>query len=321
MSLPTLASVGSALASLTLQRALSLTANRLSRSRVRMETGLQDPRAEAECLVSYALSVPVERLVRYRRRPLTGRQRRRLAWLIALRTRRRLPLPYLVGEAFFAGRSFHVDRRVLIPRSLIENILDDSEGLALWMDPERLGRILDLGTGSGCLAITLALAYPGARVDGSDICPRALAVADINRRRFRLGGDRLRLIRSDLFQNLPRECYDLIVANPPYVAPGEYASLPREYRHEPGRALRAGEGGLALVAAILRQAADHLAPGGWLICEVGDRGQETLLARWPDFPGEWVHFHFGRSGVFVIDRDSLVRWRGEGWHGDEGVQG
>ncbi|MBF0624653.1 MAG: 50S ribosomal protein L3 N(5)-glutamine methyltransferase [Magnetococcales bacterium] len=305
---------------LTLQRAVSRTANRLARSRVRMETGLQEPGAEAERLVCYALSVPTDQVIRYRRRLLTRRQRRNLERLVALRTRRRVPLPYLVKEAWFAGRSFHVDRRVLIPRSLIENILDDPEGLAIWLDPGRIRRILDLGTGSGCLAVSLALAHPWARVDGSDLSPRALAVAEINRRRYHLG-DRLRLIRSDLFQNLPRGCYDLIVANPPYVAPGEYATLPREYRHEPTLALRAGEGGLALVGTILRQAADHLAPGGLLVCEVGDRGQETMQSRWPDLPVEWVHFHFGRSGVFVIDRDSLVRWRGDSRNGHGGGQG
>ncbi|MBF0134816.1 MAG: 50S ribosomal protein L3 N(5)-glutamine methyltransferase, partial [Magnetococcales bacterium] len=228
--------------------------------------------------------------------------------VIDVRIRERLPVAYITHEAFFAGRRYYVDERVLIPRSCIENFFDDPEGFSPWVDPARVRRVLDLCTGSGCLAVALAEMFPHAAIDAADISPAALEVARINR--DQLGcRERIRLLQTDLFQNLERECYDLIVTNPPYVPQATFEALPREYHHEPAIALRGGDDGLLLVAAILAQASDHLTPGGVLVCEVGDEVEEIMKIQWPDLPVEWIFFHFGASGAFAIRRETLASWQ------------
>ncbi|MBF0429477.1 MAG: HemK family protein methyltransferase, partial [Magnetococcales bacterium] len=166
----------------------------------------------------------------------------------------------------------------------------------------------DLGTGSGCLAISLSLAFPSARVDAVDLSLEALEVAKKNRRQFGLQ-QRVRLLQSNLFSALAKERYDLIVTNPPYVPRADFEQLPVEYHREPAMALCAGPDGLDLLDPILRQAADHLTPGGVLICETGDDVQEILMARWPEVPVEWIPFHFGGSGVFAIQKETLEAWK------------
>lgn len=223
------------------------------------------------------------------------------------RITKRLPVAYIIGEAPFAGHRFAVNADVLIPRSRIENMLDDPGKLRRLLGSKQIKRILDLGTGSGCLAIAFALAFPDAMVDATDISSAALQVADENRRRFHLE-QRVRLVESDLFSQLSGRRYSLIVTNPPYVSQATMATLPMEYRHEPALALDGGGDGLALVEPILRQAAHFLTPKGVLICEVGDETGERMKERWPDLPVEWIYFHFGASGVFVARRDHLARW-------------
>ncbi|MEO5340442.1 MAG: 50S ribosomal protein L3 N(5)-glutamine methyltransferase [Magnetococcus sp. MYC-9] len=230
---------------------------------------------------------------------------------LAQRIDQRLPAAYIVGEAPFAGYRFAVNPDVLIPRSRLENLLDDPGQLHRLLGRQRVKRILDLGTGSGCLAIAFALAFPDAQIDATDISPAALAVAKANGRRFhkRHGlHKRLRWVQSDLFDQLADRRYTLIVSNPPYVSRETLAALPPEYRHEPSLALDGGSDGLALVEPILRQAARFLTPHGVLICEVGDDTGEQMMARWPELPVEWIFFHFGASGVFAARRDDLAHW-------------
>ncbi|MBF0628862.1 MAG: 50S ribosomal protein L3 N(5)-glutamine methyltransferase [Magnetococcales bacterium] len=282
-------------------------AQQLKRADLCFASGMQEPYPEAEYLVCHAFDIPLEpHALRVARVPADGWQR--VQALLAARIGQRKPAAYVTGEAFFAGHRFVVDERVLIPRSRIENILDDPRGFSPWLSRNRVRRILDLGTGSGCLAIALALAFPKARVDAVDLSPGALEVATLNRERFGLGR-RLRLLRSDLFSALQGERYDLIVSNPPYVPVPDFERLPAEYHCEPAMALVAGVDGLDLLTPILRQAPDHLEPGGLLVCETGDDVEAILMARWPDLPVEWLPFHFGASGVFAVLKEPLEAWR------------
>lgn len=269
--------------------------------------GMQEPYLEAEYLVLHAFSISPS-LPPARRPAPPVNAAALMEGVLTKRIEQRQPAAYVTGEAFFAGRTFFVDQRVLIPRSRIENILDDPSGFTPWLDSRRVLRILDLGTGSGCLAITLALAFPDALVDAVDISVEALEVAKVNCERFHLH-KRLRLMASNLFSGLAGQRYDLIVSNPPYVPQADFEQLPPEYRCEPELALRAGFDGLDLLEPILRQASDFLTPGGLLVCETGDDVEKILMKRWPKLPVEWISFHFGASGVFAVHKESLESWR------------
>ena len=230
--------------------------------------------------------------------PASGIQRiRRLA---GRRVRERIPLAYLLREAWLDGRTFHVDRRVIVPRSYISELL--REKLRPWVRrPVR--RVLDLCTGSGCLAILAALAYPKAKVDATDLSAAALAVARINVDQYGLAR-RIRLLRSDLFRAIRAERYDLILTNPPYVDAKSMKRLPREYRHEPAQALAAGRDGLEIVRRILAQASGHLAPRGILVCEVGD-SRRALERAFPLLPFTWPETSEPDACVFLLEREQL----------------
>jgi ribosomal protein L3 glutamine methyltransferase len=174
-----------------------------------------------------------------------------------------------------------------------------------WIEPRRVTRALDLGTGSGCIALAMARAFPRARVDGSDIDGEALAVAEINRRRLRLTR-RVRLIESDHFAALSGESYDIIASNPPYVGKREMRGLPSEYRHEPRHALESGPQGLDSVGVILREAAQYLRPRGLLVVEVGNT-ERALRRAYPRVPFTWLDFERGGGGVFLLMREQLLR--------------
>lgn len=211
------------------------------------------------------------------------------------------PLAYLIGRAWFAGLEFEVTPDVLVPRSpLAELVLDEFRP---WVEPQLLRRVLDLCTGCGCIAIALATRLPEARIDASDISPAALRVAATNVRRHGVG-DRVQLIPSDLFQSIPACRYDLIVANPPYVPQLSLGSLPSEYRCEPALALASGPDGLDAVLGILEEAPHYLAPGGILVCEVGE-SEDRLHSVLPTVPFLWLEFERGGSGVFVLTYDQL----------------
>jgi len=216
----------------------------------------------------------------------------RIERLAERRVAERKPLAYLLKEAWLAGQSFYVDERVIVPRSHIAALLPG-------LRRRPAARLLDLCTGSGCLAILAARAFPAARVDAVDLSPAALAVARKNVARHRLGR-RIHLRRSDLFAGVRGARYDLILSNPPYVGAGAMAGLPAEYRHEPRMALAGGADGLDLVARIVAQATDHLEPGGLLVCEVGD-GKAALQRRFRGLKLDWL-----KPEVFSAAREALA---------------
>ena len=216
----------------------------------------------------------------------------RIERLAERRIAERMPVAYLLKEAWLAGQSFYVDERVIVPRSHIAELLP-----GLRRRPAK--RVLDLCAGSGCLAVLAAQAFRAAQVDAIDLSPAALAVARKNVARHRLGR-RVHVRRSDLFQALRGARYDLILSNPPYVRANAMAGLPAEYRHEPRMALAGGADGLDLVARILAQAPDHLEPGGVLVCEVGD-GKAAVQRRFRGLKLDWL-----KAEVFAAERDALA---------------
>jgi ribosomal protein L3 glutamine methyltransferase len=263
--------------------------------------GTTNARDEAAFLVLEALSLPIDRLAPYLDLRPTPAERARLLTLIDARVSRRVPAPYLVGAAYMHGVRFHADRRALIPRSLIGDMLAD--GVLPLGDTGKIRRVLDLCTGSGCLAILAALAFPRARIEASDLSAGALALARRNVKTHRLG-DRIALHRGDLFAPLNGRRYDLIISNPPYVDAQAMARLPPEYRHEPRRALAAGDDGLALVRRILADAPRYLTRNGALLCEIG-RGRELLEAAFPRLPFLWLDTEHSTGEVFWIAGDQL----------------
>ena len=265
-------------------------ARRFKRAGLHYGHGTHNAKEEAAWLISSVLGFLLEQ-------ELSTKQVRTINSHAQRRIRERIPLAYLLKEAWLGEQSFYVDKRVIVPRSFIAELL--RERLSPWLQDEPK-RALDLCTGSGCLAVLLALTFPKVRVDASDVSAAALAVAKKNIGRYKLNG-RVKPVRSNLFERLGK--YDLIVSNPPYVTARSMARLPREYRHEPSMALAAGKDGLDLVHRILAKAKDHLAPGGLLVCEIGgnrkalERAYPRVEFTWPDIsdPGS----------VFILRREQV----------------
>jgi len=265
--------------------------------------GTDNARDEAVWLVISTLHIPYDDLDAQAEQQLSETEQREVRELIETRIRTRKPLAYLLHEAWFAGLKFYVDERVIVPRSLIGDFIP--EQFQPWIDPARVHRILDLCTGSGCIAIAAALAFPQAQVDGADISTDALAVARINVEQHGLGA-RVQLVQSDLFQGLAGRRYDLILTNPPYVDAADMAALPDEYRHEPTLALASGEQGLNAIIRILAQAPAHLEPGGTLVAEVGN-SHAALAERFPGVPFVWLTSASGDESVFLLSAGELAR--------------
>ncbi len=256
---------------------------------------------EATQLVLHAMSMPHDLSPVYGASRVTTDEKRRVLALFERRINERIPAAYLTGEAWFAGLSFKSDPRALVPRSPIAELIES--GFEPWLGGREVGRALDLCTGSGCIAIATAHYHPHWQVDGVDIDDDALSLAAENKQRLMATNVRLR--KSDLFNDLRGEIYDLIVTNPPYVTHGETDALPAEYAHEPELGLRAGDDGLDLALKILRDAPAHLSSQGLLICEVGE-AERALVELLPELPLAWVEFKVGQMGIFVVERADLV---------------
>jgi len=252
---------------------------------------------EAVYLTLHTLNLPLDRLEPFLDARLLTQERDALLEIYRRRCEDRLPAAYLTNEAWLAGHRFYVDERVIVPRSFIAELLD--EQLAPWVgDPWAIESALDLCTGSGCLAILAALAFPEARVDAVDLSPEAIAVAQRNVETYDLG-ERIEIIRSDAFSKLQERRYDLIISNPPYVNADSVAALPPEYLHEPVMALGSGKDGLDFTRIILRDARKHLNPHGLLVVEIG-HNREELEAAYPDLPFTWLDTAAGNEFVFLL---------------------
>jgi ribosomal protein L3 glutamine methyltransferase len=265
--------------------------------------GTDNFRDEAAALVFSVLGLSHGSPAADERQPVSRADFRRLAKLLHRRIDERIPTPYLIGEAWFAGLPFHVDPRVLIPRSPFAELIQSR--FKPWLEPTHVNRILEIGTGSGCIAVACALAFPWAEVVATDISGPALRVAQSNLHRHGVA-DRVDLVRTDLFSGLQGR-FDLIISNPPYVPLGEGLALPAEYHHEPGLALFSGADGLESPRRILQDAPGHLADMGTLALEVG-AGWAALETAFPQLPFVWPDLELGGEGIALIGAPELTRF-------------
>lgn len=256
---------------------------------------------EAAALVLHSLHLPYDLPDFYLAAALTEEEKHQLAAIFQRRIETRKPAAYLIHEAIFCGLKFYVDERVLVPRSPIAELIE--QRFSPWLEGVAVDRVLDLCTGSGCIAIACAHAFPEAQVIASDLSPEALEVARLNIRRHHLE-QRVTPVLSDLFTNLPASGFQLIVSNPPYVSSQEWQALPEEYKAEPQMGLESGKTGLECVTRILQQAGNFLADDGILVVEVGNSAQ-TLQQRYPDVPFLWLQFDRGGEGVFLLTAQEL----------------
>jgi len=256
---------------------------------------------EAAALIMHALHLPHSIFREVMDARLTKNEREKIFALIKRRVEQRVPLSYLTNEAWFAGLTFYVDERVLIPRSPIAELIENE--FQPWIGDKLVTEILDLCTGSACIAIVCAKAFPDANVDASDISADALAVAKINLEKYS-ATEQINLIQSDLFENIPAKKYDIIVSNPPYVDQIDMDELPQEYLHEPRLALAAGDDGLDIVKKILKNAANWLTPNGILVVETGN-SEAAMIEQFPEIPFNWLEFERGGGGVFLLTKTDL----------------
>ena len=281
--------------------AIERCARELRRARVHLGHGTDNARDEAAELVFYAAGLAHDLGSSAYSQPLPARRRARIDALLERRIKERIPLAYLTHRSFFAGLELYVDERVLVPRSPIAELI--LQRFRPWVNARRVRRILDVGTGSGAIALACALAFPKARVDAVDVSAAALQVARRNRRRFSLQ-ERVRMLQSDHFDAVEGCRYDIIVSNPPYVGRAEMRSLPREYAHEPRVGLASGVDGLDSVRAIFAAASRHLSRNGILVVEVGNT-EDTLLRTFARMPFVWPEITMGGGGVFLLRAEDL----------------
>ena len=266
--------------------------------------GLSSPLDEAAYLVLRTLHLPVDTPDVYWRSALTSDEKQALEAVIARRINERIPAAYITREGWFAGLQFYIDERVLVPRSPIAELVESQ--FSPWINPDEVENVLDLCTGSGCIGIACAYAFPYAQVDLADISPEALEVARINVEQHD-AKERIEVIQSDLFENLDERVYDIIVSNPPYVDADDMAALSDEFQHEPALGLSSGELGLDLTKKLLKEAASHLSEMGILVVEVGN-SQYALAETCPDVPFHWLQFERGGDGVFLLTKQQLEEY-------------
>jgi ribosomal protein L3 glutamine methyltransferase len=292
----------------TVEQLIEQLAQRFAAADLSYGHGTDNALDEAAWLVFAVLQLAHEDAAEAYQQPVPAAAASEIEALAERRIEERIPLAYLLHQAWFAGLEFYVDERVLVPRSPIAELI--ASQFSPWLRAERVRAVADLGTGSGCIAIALAMAFPDATVDAVDISADALAVARMNIERYQLG-DRVRPIESDFFEALSGRRYDLIVSNPPYVDQQDMQARSSEFRHEPELGLAAGADGLAAVNVILRQAAEHLEDDGILVCEVGNSAA-ALENRYPGVAFVWLEFEHGGSGVFILHKEDLKEFQDVG---------
>lgn len=252
-------------------------------------------------LILRSLYLPYDLDANYLNGKLTTSEKKYLCQQLDKRINHRVPVPYLIKEAYFCDLPFYIDERVLIPRSPIAELIKNE--FSPWIDADKVHNILDMCTGSACIAIACCYAFPDARVDAVDISSEALAVAAINREQLDVE-EQLTLIESDCFAKVPKVHYDLIVSNPPYVGKEEMQLLPDEFRHEPIMALETSNNGLAVVETILKQASAYLSEHGILVVEVGN-SEEALCDAYAHVPFTWLEMSHGGQGIFLLTKQQL----------------
>ena len=280
----------------TIRDFIRFTVSCLRSADVHVGHGTEDHFAEATALIMQSLSLQWSADAEILDAKLLRSEKQAIVDLLDKRINERTPLGYLLNLSYFCGHPFYVDERVLIPRSPIAELIEDR--FAPWLENEPQ-RILDLCTGSGCIAIAMAYVFPDAIIDAADISLDALSVAAVNVEHHQVAAENVNLIESDLFSKLPNLRYDLIVSNPPYVDAEDMADLPEEYQREPELALAAGVDGLDIVRKMLAEAADFLTEDGLLVVEVGN-SEWALAQSFPEVEFDWVEFKRGGSGVFVL---------------------
>lgn len=286
----------------TLRDLMRFSVSQFNQAKLFFGHGTDNAWDEAAYLLLHSLHLPLDRLDPFMDARVTSDERKVVLEIIRRRIEERLPASYLTNEAWLGEYRFYVDQRVIVPRSHIAELLDDQ--MTPWIeDPWAVHRILDLCTGSGCLAILAANAFPEAQVDAIDLSPDALDVARRNVADYELEA-RIRLIESNAFAAIPGQSYDLIISNPPYVNAESMNALPEEYRREPELALASGQDGLDFTRIILREAKNHLNPGGVLVVEIG-HNRDALEAAFPDTPFVWLDTAAGDDYVFLLKKEDL----------------
>jgi len=287
----------------TVRDCLRFAVSRFNQAKLFFGHGSSDAYDEAAYLILHTLHLPLDRLEPFLDARLTDGERSEVLNIILRRVEHRIPAAYLTHQAFLGEFSFYVDERVIVPCSFIAELL--LEQLSPWIaEPEEIHSVLDLCTGSGCLAILAAHAFPDASVDAVDLSSAALSVAERNVADYQLQ-TRISLIESDLFAKLDNKRYDLIISNPPYVDAESVAALPQEYLHEPKLALGSGRDGLDATRLILKHAAQHLTENGILVVEIG-HNRDVLEAAYPDLPFTWLDVSAGDQFVFMLHRNDLI---------------
>lgn len=288
----------------TLRDYMRWASSRFTAEKIAFGQGTTTALDEAVALVLYAVNQPYHLSASFFDCVLTPEERQTVFELIQRRINERIPAAYLTKESIFMGLPFYVDERVLIPRSPVAELIE--QRFAPWVEEENVEHILDLCTGSACIAIACAYAFPNAMVDAVDLSPDALEVAEINIEKHQLS-ETVTTYQSDLFNKLPPIKYDVIISNPPYVALQEWQDLPPEFHAEPDMAFKGGDSGLDLVLRILTNAKDYLNEQGILIIEVGSSA-ETLQNLFPDVPFYWLNFERGGDGVFLLTGDQVAHY-------------